>query len=197
MKINPNERYLTEIFLCSNCGGKTMSAHKKSMLPGLLLIIFGVILLINRLAPYHFSWRELYPLILIGLGVLFFASVFNKKNKGAVFPGTILLLLGLFFFIRNYFNIGVYGHEIGPVFLIVFGLAFFAVFITKPSDWGVLIPAGIFLFLGAMFWLRIHTDFYWDVWDVVADYWPVILIIIGGAIILSSLKKKQEYELSQ
>lgn len=175
-----------------------MSTHKKSIFPGVLLIIFGVILLVNRITPFHFGWRQVYPLILIGLGMLFFASIYQKKDKGAVFPGTILFLFGLFFFLRNYDVIDYfYVSEVWPIFLIIFGLAFLALFVTKPSDWGVLVPAGILIFLGIMFWLKISTDFFWDAWYLVSDYWPVILIVIGGGIILGSLKKKQDYEVSR
>ncbi|MFZ5515684.1 MAG: LiaI-LiaF-like domain-containing protein [Candidatus Zhuqueibacterota bacterium] len=172
-----------------------MSEHKKSIWPGVLLVVFGAILLVNRLTPYHFGWSEIYPLVLLGFGVVLLSSVFAKKDKGAVFPGTILFLLGLFFFLRN-FDIIDYYHisDVWPIFFIIFGLGFIAIFITKPSDWGVLIPAAIFLFLGAMFWLNIRTELIWDVWYLVADYWPVVLILIGGGILLGGLKKKRDVE---
>lgn len=168
-----------------------MSTHKHSIWPGLILIIIGALLLIHKLTPYSFGWYELYPLILIGLGLLFFASIVHKRDKGAVFPGTIVLLLGLFFFLRNYDIIPYYYmREVWPIFLIILGIAFLAIFITKPADWGVLIPAGIFLFLGIVFLLRKFHIIYWDIWDIIADYWPVILIIIGGGIILGALKRQ-------
>ena len=167
-----------------------MSTHKHSIWPGLILIIIGALLLIHKLTPYSFGWYELYPLILIGLGLLFFASIVHKRDKGAVFPGTIVLLLGLFFFLRNYDIIPYYYMRVWPMFLIILGISFLAIFITKPADWGVLIPAGIFLFLGTVFLLRKFHIIYWDIWDIIADYWPVILIIIGGGIILGALKRQ-------
>jgi len=170
-----------------------MSTHKHSIWPGLILILIGALLLVHKLSPYSFGWYEIYPLILMGLGALLFVSVPGKRDKGAVFPGTILFLLGLFFFLRNYDVIPYYYmREVWPIFLIILGLAFVAIFITKPRDWGVLIPAGIFLFLGVVFLLRKFYIIYWDVWDIVSDYWPVILIIIGGGIILGSLKRHQQ-----
>jgi len=169
-----------------------MSTHKHSLWPGLFLILIGAILLVHKLVPYSFGWYEIYPLIFIGLGILLFISILGKRDKGAVFPGTFLFFLGLFFFLRNYDIIPyLYRLEVWPIFLIILGLAFLVFFFTKPSNWGTLIPAGIFLFLGIVFLLdRLHIV-YLDIWNILADYWPVVLIIIGGGIILGSLKRHQ------
>ena len=167
-----------------------MSANKNSIFPGIILIFIGSLLLINKITPYYFSWYEIYPLILIGIGLLLIFSILNKVDKGAIFPGTILLLVGVFFFLRNYDIMPYYYlSDFWPIFLIIFGLAFFAVFVTKPSDWGVLIPGCLFLFLGVIFFLKIYRIIYWEIWEIVGQYWPVILIVIGGSIILGSLKK--------
>jgi len=165
-----------------------MSSHKHSIWPGLILILIGAILLIHKLIPDAFSWSKIHPLIFMALGVLLYVAILGRQNKGAVFPATILFLLGLFYFVRNYDIIDYYD-ELWPVLSIILGLAFVSIFITKPANWGVLIPAGIFLFLGVVFLLRKFYIIYWDVWDLVSDYWPVILIIIGGGIILGSLKR--------
>ena len=168
-----------------------MSTHKHSIWPGLILIVIGALLLVNKLVPYSIGWYEIYPLILMALGVLIFISVIGKQDKGAVFFGTFLVLLGLFFFLRNFDIIPYYYmREVWPIFLIILGLSFVSVFITKPYDWGVLIPGGILLFLGIVFLLRKLHIIYLDIGDIIADYWPVILIIIGGGIILGALKKQ-------
>jgi len=168
-----------------------MSKHRNSILPGLILIIIGALLLINKLVPYSIGWYEIYPLILMAIGVLIFVSVIGKQDKGAVFFGTFFLLLGLFFFLRNFDIIPYYYmREVWPIILIILGLSFVSVFITKPRDWGVLIPGGILLFLGIIFLLRKFHIIYLDIEDIIADYWPMILIIIGAGIILGALKRK-------
>jgi len=167
-----------------------MSTHKYSIMPGVILIVIGVLLLVHQIAPYSFSWYDTYPFILMGLGLLFFFSIIGKRNKGGVFPGTFLFLLGLFYFLRNFDIIEYYYlREIWPIILIILGLSFVAVFITKPDDWGPLIPGGLFLFLGVVFLLNKLHLVYWDLGDVIADYWPAILILIGGRIIFRSLKR--------
>lgn len=171
-----------------------MTTHKHSIWPGLILIVIGALLLANRLVPYSIGWYEIYPLILMALGALIFISVIGKKDKGPVFFGTFLFLLGLFFFLRNFDIIPYYYlREVWPIILIILGLSFVSIFITKPSDWGVLIPGGIFLFPGIAFLLRKLHIIYLDIGDLIADYWPMILIIIGGGIIMGALRRQPHY----
>lgn len=170
-----------------------MDNRRPSIWPGLILVIIGAVLLLYNLDIFNFGWHELYPIILMGIGVLFFTSIIGKRHKGAVFPGTILFLLGLFYFLRNYEIIPYYYmREVWPVILIIVGLAFFAVFLTNPRDWGQLIPAGTLLVLGIGFLLRELNIIRWNIWQAIRDYWPTILIVIGAGIILGSLRRKQE-----
>ena len=171
-----------------------MSSHRHSLWPGLILILLGALLLMRKLTPYSFGFYEIYPIVIMGIGVLLFVSVIGKRDKGAIFPGTILLLLGLFFFLRNYDLVPYrYVRDIWPMLLVILGIAFLAVFLTKPSDWGVLIPAATFLFFGIVLLLNRLDVFYLDVWDIIADYWPIALIVVGAGIILGSFKRHQTH----
>ncbi len=166
---------------------------KASIFPGLFLIFLGAILLLNKLVPDAINWRHVYPIILAGLGLWMLVAAFTnrKPDKGGVFPGTLLLFFGLFFLLRNFDLVPYYYvRDIWPVFLIIFGLAFLASFIAKPSDWGVLIPASIFILLGVFFLLKIYYIIDWEFWELAGDYWPVLLILIGASIIWGSLKRR-------
>lgn len=171
-----------------------MSEKRKSAIPGVILIILGVVFLLRQLEILYVGWRQLAPIILLALGILFLVSAFTKKDKGAVFPGSVLLVLGFFFLFRNFrllsFDYYFYnGGEYWPIFLVAFGLGFLALFVVKPHDWGVLIPGGILLFFGVIFMLERLGYFYWQDF---ADFWPVILIVIGLGLIIGSLKRKTE-----
>ena len=167
-----------------------MSAHRNSIFPGLALIIIGGLLLIHKFFPGLFDMSNFYPLILMGLGVWLIGSIKGRKDKGAVFPGTIIFLLGFFYFLRSYDLIEYYSlGEVWPIMLIIVGLGFGALFITKPSDWGVLVPGGVLVFLGVVFLLREFYIIRLDIADIITDFWPIILIVIGGGIVLGSLRK--------
>jgi hypothetical protein len=175
-----------------------MSETKRSsILPGMILISIGAILLINKILPDFLDWRHIYPLILLALGVSMILSVGfrSKTDKGAVFPGTILFFIGLFFFLRNFGLVEYYFvREIWPIFIIIIGLGFLALFIAKPSDTGVLIPAGILLFIGVISLLNKLYIIDIALWEIVSDYWPVILIVVGAGIILGSLKRQRHLD---
>ncbi|MFQ5676439.1 MAG: LiaI-LiaF-like domain-containing protein [bacterium] len=146
----------------------------------------------DELDVIYFRWRHLFPILLLTGSALFFASMASKKEKGAVFPATALLVLGLFFLLRNFdiFSFDYYfydAHDFWPIFLVAFGLAFIALFFVRSEDWGVLIPGGVLLFLGTVFFLRSAGIFFWRDF---ADFWPVILIVIGLSIVIGSFKKK-------
>ena len=169
-----------------------MDTSKSSIWPGLILIIIGSILLLYKLDIFDFGWYQIYPVVMMGLGILFFTSIAGKNQKGAVFPGTILFLLGLFFFLRNYEIVPYdYVRHVGPVVLIIVGLAFFAVFLTKPSDWGALIPSAVLVVIGSSLLLRKFHVIYWNVWDVITTYWPILLIVIGAGIIFRSFGRQR------
>ena len=169
-----------------------MDTSKSSIWPGLILIIIGSILLLYKLDIFDFGWYQIYPVVMMGLGILFFTSIAGKNQKGAVFPGTILFLLGLFFFLRNYEIVPYdYVRHVGPVVLIIVGLAFFAVFLTKPSDWGALIPSAVLVVIGSSLLLRKFHVIYWNVWDVITMYWPILLIVIGAGIIFRSFGRQR------
>ncbi|MDZ7261295.1 MAG: DUF5668 domain-containing protein [candidate division KSB1 bacterium] len=170
-----------------------MEGNKKSIIPGVLLIVVGLLLLLSRLDLLQFNWGHLYPLLLMALGLLCFLTIRRRKDAGAVFPGTIFFLLGLFFFLRNYDLIYyLYPDEIWPIFLIIFGLAFIALYLFKPQDWGVLIPGSLLLFFGIVFFLRELDLIYWRTQEYIERFWPLILIVIGTGIVLSSLTRKTE-----
>ncbi|MFQ5825000.1 MAG: LiaI-LiaF-like domain-containing protein [bacterium] len=171
-----------------------MAEREKSYIPGIILIVIGTFLLLHQLDVFYLRWRNIFPIILLALGTLFFISIITRKDKGAAFPATVLIVLGLFFFLRNYgyFSVDYYFYEweeFWPIFLIAFGLGFIVLYFFKPEDWGVLIPGGVLLFFGVLFFLRTTGLFYWRDF---ADFWPLILIAIGISIVISNLKKKTE-----
>jgi|GEM_PF-138821 len=158
-----------------------MKDKYSSLIPGILLVLAGILLLLHNLHIYRLSWSTFYPLALLFLGLWFFAKAALEKNAGLVFSGSLLFLFGTFFFLRNVLDLW-WTDELlfWPVFLIIPGLSFLIMYLFRPREWGILVTAVILLFLGGMAlgknlgWYYEYPIFAWG-----RKYWPVLLIVLG------------------
>ena len=170
-----------------------MPDKQKSIVPGVVLIIIGGYLLLNQLGVFYFRWRYFYPIAMLALSALFFISIYVKNERRHAFPATALLILGLFFFIRNFnlFDLRNYFYDIGefwPIFLIAIGAGLIVQSFYRSQNAGAAIPGIILLSIGLIFALKDFYIFDWIRWEV---YWPLILIVIGLGLVLSSFRKKR------
>ncbi|MBN2008450.1 hypothetical protein JW960_03790 [candidate division KSB1 bacterium] len=171
-----------------------MTKNQRSIMPGIILILIGAYLLLNQLDVINIYWSDVYPVVILVIGLSLVILSIRKQNHGAIFWGTIFTLIGVMFGLRN-FGIMPYYYmdELWPAFLLIIGFAFVMLFVVNPRDWGVLIPGGILLFLGMIFLFR-NLELYWAR-DILVTYWPLVLILIGGLIIWDSFQKKSKQEL--
>lgn len=173
-----------------------MSEEKKSrsLLPGLILIAIGIFILVRKFDIYDLRFRDILPFALIAIGIWFFYRLFAQSNRSAAFPGTLFLLLGVFILLGRYSYTfwRLYDfHEFWPIILIIVGLAFLAQFFARPKDWGLLIPCGALVLVGSAFLARNMGWYYvYDLEYYLQQYWPIALILIGVALILSNLRRK-------
>ena len=82
-----------------------MQNHRSNtgaLVGGTLLIAFGMLSLANQFFR-GFNWGFLWPFIVIGVGVLFFAAMFagGKQTAGFAIPGTIVSGVGLVLLFQN------------------------------------------------------------------------------------------------
>jgi len=176
-----------------------MTEKQRSVIPGIMLVVVGVLFLLHQMGVFFLRWRNLYPILMLTLGLLLFISLPRREDKGVIFPATVLTILGAFFMLRNFdiFSFDYYFYNPGhfwPIFLVAFGVGFIALFQVRRNDWGLLVPGGIMTFLGVVFFLR-ELGFYF--WDDLVDYWPVVLILIGCAMILKSLKQPSDTDMQE
>ena len=161
---------------------------KSSIIPGILLIVIGTLLLFNEMNWFSFQWNGLYPLLLLLTGAGLIVIAFMNKSGNAMFWGSILFLFGLLYFLRNFGFLDYFVfQDIWPIFFIILGLSFVAIMLVNPGDWGVLIPGGIFLFFGSLLFMR--TLNLWRVHEIMATYWPLLLVLVGVIVIVASIKK--------
>lgn len=141
---------------------------QRSPLPGIILIVLGVLFLIGNFADVRLGM--LWPIFVLGPGVAFFFMFMrDRKNYGVLMPAAVLTVTGLLFFACTLF-----GWEqmdrLWPLFLIAPGLGFILLYLFGKREWGLLIPAAILTGLGLVFLLDATQS----------DYlWPVVFILVG------------------
>ncbi len=174
-----------------------MNRNYSSLVVGLIFILIGAGLLLDRLHLFMFGWMQIYPIIfLIIAAASFFNAASGKKNSA--FWGGIFAVLGLFFLLRNFDIIGFFWFsEFWPIFLIALGVGFLVLYIFNPRDWGMLVPGFILTFIGGLFALdsmSLIEDAFDLVYDFMSIYWPLALVLLGIGLILNSLRTTKDSE---
>jgi len=74
-----------------------------SLVGGVLLIVFGLLALASQLFSGFYFWGNLWPFVVIGVGLVFFAGMFvgGKSASGLAIPGAIVTTVGSMLFVQN------------------------------------------------------------------------------------------------
>lgn len=77
--------------------------NNASIVAGSMLILFGLLALFGQLFQGWNIWTSVWPLAIVGAGVLLFVSMFlgGKSASGFAVPASILLTTGLILFVQN------------------------------------------------------------------------------------------------
>ena len=87
--------------------------------------------------------------------------------------GVVLVLVGVLLLMRN-LGAGVSIGEIWPWFIVLFGLAFWAMFLVDRSQHALLMPASILIVAGVVF--ELCTMFGWG---LMSRLWPLLVVAPG------------------
>jgi len=157
-------------------------ANKGHHKTGWILIAIGV----GFLAMYLFDWEFHWSLILMIVGAILLGYAIFTKGHSGVFGGTFLLLMGLLFLLRHTEVLPESMEVHWPLILIILGISFVMVFLFRPQEWGMLIPGGILLLIGLLFFLNNYNYISRRALLGVLQWWPLILIIVGIRLILGA-----------
>ncbi|MCH8957330.1 hypothetical protein IIA28_18755 [candidate division KSB1 bacterium] len=129
-----------------------------AMLVGCLLVIFGLVFGLSRKEVVEAIQAEKPTKKLASVERERMSAAVNKKD--AVFPATVLFILGIFFIVRNFglfsFDYYFYGYQdFWPIFLIAFGLGVIATAIVSQPRRKMLFPGCLLLCIGLIFLLSI------------------------------------------
>lgn len=157
-----------------------------SVAGGLALIVLGLILFAVTQGMFEISLGNLWPAFLVLAGALALVRAYTVPDPGAraamVLGGTILLLLGAFFFATTLGLISWGDHgTLWPIYPLIVGVAFFAGYFASGRQLtAFLIPGGILAFLALVF---LGIMLAGSSFAVIGRLWPLFLII-GGVLLL-------------
>lgn len=148
-----------------------------------VILLVGVLLMVMNLMNVPLTFDKIWPAIPIVIGLLMLLRV--NADYGVVFPSIIMIGVGAIFYIDNLqlLGPGVNMGQLWPLFPIVVGLAFVALYAFKPHDWGVLIPAAACLITGSVFMSMQQMK------NIMIFIIAPVIIIVGILMIVTSLRK--------
>ncbi|MBK8434265.1 MAG: hypothetical protein IPL28_24585 [Chloroflexi bacterium] len=160
-----------------------------SIINGFVLILVGLFFLAAQFVPGLASlinFGQLWPLIVLGLGVIFLVSAVLGRTPGLAIPGTILTGIGSNLL---YFNSTDNWHH-WPLWLLVpcyVGVGLILNSTMNGRSWRHAMPAaGILMFIGSgLFFIFLA-----------ADLWPIALIVVGTALLLRNLRRRTKHAVS-
>jgi hypothetical protein len=171
-----------------------MSRRSPAIIPGFFLIVLGAWLLAQNLGVPLPGWDIAWPAVLVVVGLAFILQFFlgRRAESGLIFTGVAATLLGVFFlaFTLGYFRWGDMGRY-WPVIVLIGSAAFFGQWLCRPSERGLLVPAFLALVVGGIalpITLRVVNPV---LAGLVIKFWPVALLLVGVALLVSSLQRRK------
>jgi hypothetical protein len=165
----------------------------RSEWPAWILIIAGVVLLLYQLDYIELTRADLFSYGFLILGFLLAVKAIQRPDRRGLF--------GAVFFINKFAikkNITLRGFvrddefAVATLFLSL-ALANFVLFMVSRNRW-VNFTWGVICAVTGAAVLSIHMGYYpqWYIYDMMEQYWPVALILLGLTIILRAFKRRSE-----
>ncbi|MCT2537926.1 DUF5668 domain-containing protein [Aquibacillus koreensis] len=153
---------------------------------GFVLIAIGAYFFIQQLRLPIFTNFYSWTTLLIILGLVFLIYSYITKDYKNLFPGAIMIGLGLHFHGLAYYSFWIDHWGMYPLILS------FAFFITYHKTKSGLFPAILFLVIGLGV-ILLPEQLAWFSWmdpfrRIIEQFWPVLLIVIGGFILFKKGK---------
>ncbi len=153
---------------------------------GLFLAGMGLLSVLNDLNIFTFKVKG--ELILILLGVMFITLYYSKKNIGFLFPGAILISLGSYIYLINFYN----RQDLWPCFFILLGLAFYFIYFAAfygGDNWPLVIGT-VFNVLGIMLLGFSYNIISWRTLRYARYVLPLALVYIGVLLLLRVIRRR-------
>ena len=167
----------------------------KQILPAIILIFIGVLLLLYQTDLLDFSTADLLSYGFVLIGVVFLIKSLNRTDRRGILGGMFFTLFGIAMILMRE-NALPRNDEFGfAAFFIALALANIIYLPFKKDKSTNLIWGIIFGALGGVL-LWAYYGYYpsWLLYEQIEMYWPVILIVIGAAIIVKAYMRNRVRE---
>ena len=153
---------------------------------GLFLILIGGALLFREF--FYFDRYFIRSFGFFILGVMGFFYAFSREPRKGLYISTIFLLVGSYYILAD---AGFYYTERGlntSVYTLTAGIAFYPLFLFGKRNWKHMVFGNLLIGIGVLF-LLFHFQVipYFAFQNIIQDYWPVTLIIVGLAYLIHGL----------
>ncbi len=164
---------------------------KNRSIAGWVLIALGALLLLNQ-----FNWLELDRFLIVLIFSIVFAALLFQKAMGhpmkkGIIGGSFFVFFAIITILMKIGSLPVSDSLGFGLLLMALGVSNFIYFLITRIRIGNIISGVIFILLG----LPPVLSYYgytnsWDIADYYSTYWPVLLILIGGGILIDQLRKR-------
>ena len=168
-----------------------MNKHHQSILIYLLTFL-ALSIILKLLGIIDFDNYEIwgYGLIFYGISLVYIS--FGNNQRGRLFIGSIIFLIGLLLFIISKFEFFSVSTLILPSLLLIFSISFLMLFLDNLKERSLILISLAFFIAGTIYTLfngEISLlSFLNSVKQITLSYWPVILIAAGIILIIQREK---------
>lgn len=155
---------------------------KQNKIAGLLLIALGslylVMQILQEMGIVLFHYGDLWPLIVIGIGLLFeIGYLQSRRAPGLLIPGGIILTIGslhLFEVLTNWH----FAEYTWPIYVLAVGVGFFQYWLITKERWALVVTYIFSIITGFLIFIVLSMIFE----NIISMqmFFSILLIIIGG-----------------
>lgn len=160
---------------------------KQGIFPGIILIGVGIYFLMDQLNLPFLKSVFTWPTLLLIIGVAFLFQAYLSNENQSIFPGIILIGLGVHFHGRELFD---FWPDHWAIYTFIIGLAFMARHKKTKSGFVTGIILTVISLLGFFYdgiigWMKyIGNAVGW-----IENSWPIVLIVVGVYLLFKSKKR--------